>query len=178
MHPASASEAKQLTNSKHGEADKNIRPLLSKVMTEIAPELAASKLTIPSGLINRAADKWHPLFAIADAAGGDWPKRVWQAACELEVEEEEQETSGISLLRRVVEATKEWPHDEIFSDELHDSLGGSNYSDKQRGRLLGAFGLKATRHRRGGKQARGYSIAAIREAESRYLKSDQDGRDA
>jgi hypothetical protein len=32
--------------------------------------------SIPKGLGDRAADKWDSLLAIADIAGGDWPKRA------------------------------------------------------------------------------------------------------
>ena len=35
---------------------------------------------LPAGLNDRAADNWRPLFAIADRAGGDWPKRARRAA--------------------------------------------------------------------------------------------------
>jgi Protein of unknown function (DUF3631) len=32
------------------------------------------------GLINRVADNWRPLFAIAEVIGGDWPSRILAAA--------------------------------------------------------------------------------------------------
>lgn len=35
---------------------------------------------LPEGVRDRAAELWRPLIAIADAAGGDWPKRA-RAAC-------------------------------------------------------------------------------------------------
>jgi hypothetical protein len=38
---------------------------------------------IPYGLGDRAADTWEPLFAIADLAGGDWPRRARKAALAL-----------------------------------------------------------------------------------------------
>jgi hypothetical protein len=31
---------------------------------------------MPTGIYNRAADNWHPLLAVADRAGGDWPQRA------------------------------------------------------------------------------------------------------
>ncbi len=37
----------------------------------------------PSALNDRAADNWRPLLAIADTAGGEWPKRAREAACVL-----------------------------------------------------------------------------------------------
>ena len=38
---------------------------------------------VMGGLINRGADNWRPLFAIADAIGGDWPARTRAAAARL-----------------------------------------------------------------------------------------------
>src|SRR5262249_7363030 len=35
---------------------------------------------MPPGVINREADNWRPLLAIADEAGGEWPKRARKAA--------------------------------------------------------------------------------------------------
>ena len=35
---------------------------------------------MPAGIFNRAADNWRPLLAIADAAGGEWPRRARRAA--------------------------------------------------------------------------------------------------
>jgi putative DNA primase/helicase len=37
----------------------------------------------PAELNDHAADAWAPLFAIADAAGGEWPARARKAAIEL-----------------------------------------------------------------------------------------------
>ena len=31
---------------------------------------------VPNAIINRAADNWRPLLAIAEIAGGDWPERA------------------------------------------------------------------------------------------------------
>lgn len=39
---------------------------------------------VPEGLGNRPAALWEPLFAVADAAGGDWPRLARQACIELE----------------------------------------------------------------------------------------------
>jgi putative DNA primase/helicase len=38
-------------------------------------ELAAADPAIPPAIMNRAADNWRPLLAIADLAGGEWPGR-------------------------------------------------------------------------------------------------------
>jgi hypothetical protein len=43
-------------------------------------QLAAMEPAMPDGIINREADNWIPLLAIADAAGGKWPERGRKAA--------------------------------------------------------------------------------------------------
>ena len=45
-----------------------------------ADAIAAADPDMPPGVHSRAADNWRPLFAIADAAGGEWPKRARAAA--------------------------------------------------------------------------------------------------
>lgn len=45
--------------------------------------LIGARPEIPPELHDRAADNWRPLLAIADAAGGDWPKRGCDAARKL-----------------------------------------------------------------------------------------------
>ena len=45
--------------------------------------VAASDPKMPDSIINRAADNWRPLLAIADAAGGEWPERARKAAVQV-----------------------------------------------------------------------------------------------
>lgn len=51
-------------------------PIAIQVLRDARPEL-------PVALGDREADVWEPLLAIADAAGGDWPKHARQAAVNL-----------------------------------------------------------------------------------------------
>ena len=44
---------------------------------------------IPDALNDRAADNWRPLLAIADLAGGDWPRRARDAAHLLSGEQDD-----------------------------------------------------------------------------------------
>jgi putative DNA primase/helicase len=54
-------------------------------------------------LFNRVADNWRPLFAIADAAGGDWPKRCRDIAIAAELTHDDQ-SIAIQLLADIREA--------------------------------------------------------------------------
>jgi hypothetical protein len=39
-------------------------------------QLAAAEPVIPPSLVNRAADNWRPLLAVAEVAAGDWPQKA------------------------------------------------------------------------------------------------------
>jgi hypothetical protein len=54
--------------------------------------------TVPNELNDRAADSWEPLIWIADAAGGEWPRRARLAATSLCSEEAVALTLGDRLL--------------------------------------------------------------------------------
>jgi hypothetical protein len=53
---------------------------LSGWITPLAAEIGKAEPEMPSGLHDRAEDVWEALIALADAAGGDWPKRARAAA--------------------------------------------------------------------------------------------------
>jgi putative DNA primase/helicase len=60
--------------------------------------LADPDPAIPDVLNDRAADNWRPLLAIADLAGGDWPKRARDAACLLSGEGHDATSVNVELL--------------------------------------------------------------------------------
>jgi hypothetical protein len=51
---------------------------------------------MPSGIVDRDADVWEPLLAVADAAGGDWPARSRVAAVAL-VTDARQSTPSLGI---------------------------------------------------------------------------------
>jgi hypothetical protein len=62
-----------------GEAEP-LRLNLSSWVEDAAAELTGARPVMPSGVIDRKAGVWRALLAVADAAGGDWPRRA-RAAC-------------------------------------------------------------------------------------------------
>jgi putative DNA primase/helicase len=71
-----------------------------------------SKLTdpepdIPVALNDRAADNWRPLLAIADLAGGTWPRRAREAACLLSGEGQDSTSVNVELLADIRLAFRE-----------------------------------------------------------------------
>ena len=59
--------------------------------------LAKAEPDLPEALVNRTADNWRPLFAIAEQAGGEWPERAEKAALKL-CSLEEVRSLGLQLL--------------------------------------------------------------------------------
>jgi hypothetical protein len=52
----------------------------ARFVSENRAAIASAEPEIPDGLHDRAADIWEPLFALADLAGGDWPRKAREAA--------------------------------------------------------------------------------------------------
>jgi hypothetical protein len=75
---------------------------------------------MPSDLEDRAEDAWEPLLAVADAAGGDWPKLARAAAVALsrEAAEDDGESVEIRLLGDVKAVFQSMPHVGFVPTEL------------------------------------------------------------
>ena len=72
------------------------------------------------GFINRNADNWRPLFAIADMIGSDWPERIREAAILLAPRESE--SIGPMLLADIKSVFDEKQTDRIASADLCEAL--------------------------------------------------------
>jgi hypothetical protein len=138
----------------------------------------------PSGLHDRAADAWEPLFAIADQAGGEWPERARHAALALAGESaEETEAPGITLLGDLRELFAHELSGVLFTRELIPLLcerEDRSYGEFHRGRritpaqiadLLKPFGIPCNKTVRRGNlpTAKGYRAADFADAWARYL---------
>jgi hypothetical protein len=86
-------------------------------------ETRAQHTTLPQQIVNRAGDNWAPLFAVAEAVAGEWPKRVAAAALEYEHNYSSVDRGILLLsnLRTVMEgASKTF----FSSQELCEALNG------------------------------------------------------
>src|SRR5262249_48028773 len=78
---------------------KPIKALLEEWCAEREGNITGVEPDLPDGIEDRAADIWEPLIAIADEAGGDWPKRARAAAVSLTGSAKaEIQTKGVELL--------------------------------------------------------------------------------
>jgi len=144
-----------------------------KALTSADPE--AGKL------INRAADNWRPLFAIADIAGGKWPRLARSTAKSAEASKEDQSIKTILLsdIRDVI--TERRQSDRISSNELAAALGaieGCPWAEWRNGkpmtanglaRMLGPFGILPGTKRAGSDTFKGYLYSDFTDAFASYL---------
>ena len=83
----------------HASQAEPIKEALAEWCAEHEATLGGAEPEMPPGIEDRDADCWEPLLAIADAAGGDWPKRAREAAIALVARSAERtQTSGVQLL--------------------------------------------------------------------------------
>ena len=132
------------------------------------------------GLINRDADNWRALFAIADLIGSDWPQRARDAAAALAPKDSE--SIGPMLLTDIKTAFGD--QDRLSSAEICVNLcdmegkpwadwKGKALTPNQLAKLLKPFGVATmTGIRVGTKTPRGYYRHQFEEAWKRYLTPD------
>ncbi|MFJ9129576.1 DUF3631 domain-containing protein [Streptomyces sp. NPDC102340] len=60
-----------------------LRDQLAAWAEQVTERVMGAWPEMPEGITDRPADVWEPLLAVADAAGGEWPKRARAACIEL-----------------------------------------------------------------------------------------------
>jgi hypothetical protein len=149
--------------------------------------LAAIELKLPEGLNDRAFDAWEPLLAIAERAGGEWPKLAREAAIALSGGDPNTEEKSVELLGHIkVEFSKiEFPAmttkaliDALCSDKERPwatwNKNEKPITDRQMARLLSEFRMiisETVHPNETGevKDAKGYKRARFDDAFDRYL---------
>jgi Protein of unknown function (DUF3631) len=134
---------------------------------------------VPDHLFNRQADNWRPLFAVAQAAGGEWPERAKRASLAGHVEPEESARTQLLADIQVVFAEKNC--DRLTSEDLVNALvsmadrqwgecnHGKALTQNQLARRLKPFGIAPKTLRIGTGTAKGYLRESFEDAFNRYL---------
>jgi hypothetical protein len=164
-----------------------LEPLLTQAMRAGRPDM-------PEGIDDRDADIWAPLFAIADAAGNEWPTRARAAAVALLSDAADaDDTIGLRLVADVRTVTGEANAQEHITtqtllDGLH-KLEESRWADffgkplnaHRLGRMLGRYDCKSRDVRTPEGTRKGYLMRDLTDAFDRYLganpESKRDKRD-
>jgi hypothetical protein len=99
---------------------KPLRQRLMRWAQDNRDAIAAAEPAISEGLYNRVADNWRPLFAIADAAGGDWPQKA--RAIAMRAAPSEEQTAVEMLIADIWDVFDATGSDRIGSAELVERL--------------------------------------------------------
>jgi Protein of unknown function (DUF3631) len=147
----------------------------------IAPRIAGKYPDLPADVTDRQADCWEPLLAVAEAAGGDWPKRARAAAVYLVRRGRENIfTADIELLEHIKEAFGEaeglWTEKllKLLIDRSESPLAdirGKPLTDRGLAVRLRPYKIKSRQVRIGDYNRQGYLAADFKDAWDRYLKN-------
>jgi hypothetical protein len=159
-----------------------IKTELSDWITSIMDTLKEAEPSLPESLTDRQQDGMEPLFAIADAAGGDWPEAVRTAAAEIfRSTAAEDQNIGVLLLADINLIFESTTEDKITTADLLEKLKEietSPWADWGKGkgltpngisRLLKPFGVSPRTVRTEDKRAKGYLAESFEDAFARYL---------
>jgi len=143
--------------------------------------MSAARPEMPPGIEDRAADMWEPLLAIADAAGGNWPKRARKAATELVGAAKEAEPSlGVRLLADLKTVFDKRGEDKLTTSVIladlvalpespWDDLKGKPMTDRALATRLRQYSIKSRDVFVAGKGLKGYYREDLHDAWLRYL---------
>ena len=144
---------------------------------------------LPESAYNRLADNWRPLFAIAEAAGGDWSERCADAFQRAIGRHKDDDTESLRVMlladmRQVwtEQARKEGkPVERMFSRDIVVELQqlserpwlevrhGKAINDRWLAQNLRAFSIHSRTMRIGKELAKGYELADCQDVFARYL---------
>ena len=146
---------------------------------DIQTSLAARDPDLPEDLNDRAQDNARCLCAIADVAGGKWPRRIREALVGLANARADDvpASKGVMLLRDIREILERWMGSRITSKDLVAELvaiedgpwavwkGGEPITPRMLASLLKPYGVKPDRDR----DSRFYVLDDLRDVVRRYV---------
>jgi DNA repair photolyase/predicted DNA-binding protein (UPF0251 family) len=184
LHRAKPGEVRARFDSRHVESEQELCRKLARFAADNLERLKNADPALPDGVYNRLADNWRPLFAIAEAAGGDWPKRAADALASLTAKDgAEGQSDGVQLLDDIREIFEEKiVKDKIPGKDLAEALAGmpgrpwaefgrteKPITPTKLARMLGHFEIKSGTQRDGNVTFKGYCRTDFNDAFGRYL---------
>lgn len=155
--------------------------MAARWVSDNAAQIASLDPELPNELVNRSADNWLPLIAIADVLGGAWPRRARVSACEMHGHVNST-TSGVLLLEDIYSCFKERDVDRVFTSHLIIYLvelegrpwtewrDGKKITARQVAQLLEPFDISPRTIRSiSGDTAKGYMADTFKDAFERYV---------
>lgn len=166
----------------HADEGHELRGELAVLIGDSEAVLRSAMPEMPEGVVDRDADVWEPLLAIADLAGGEWPSLARVAAVTLVTDSKAGTPSlGVKLLsdlRTIFGEAEQMRTDEVLEELC--ALDESPWGD-MRGKALDARGLarrlskydvKPKTIRTATGTAKGYSQESLHDAWERYLSTE------
>jgi Protein of unknown function (DUF3631) len=152
-------------------------------------ELADADPALP--IDDRDADNWAPLAAVADLAGGGWPRRARTACLALTGEDEADTSAAVRLLTDLRDVFGDAGdlfggtsamHTGHILDALHkideapwDDWYGHRLTARELAKLLRPYGVRSADVKIGGETRKGYRREHLADAWSRYLPETHEG---
>jgi putative DNA primase/helicase len=169
--------------TKHARATmRTIASKLARFVDDNAEALTDADPALPDFLFGRAADNWRTMFAIANAAGGEWPDRAAKAAMAITGGgNEDAESHRVKLLGDVRTIFEAESTDRIQTSRILELLAqiddrpwaewskGKPMTAPQLAKILGPFNIKPTTVRIGATTHKGYRREEFDDAFERYL---------
>jgi putative DNA primase/helicase len=193
LERAKPGEIRKRFDSRHTDHEAELCRKLARWCIDNRTRLESCDPTLPEGAFNRLADNWRPPFAIAQIAGGDWPRRTAAAFDKLTRREDlEAQGIGVMLLADIQQVfAGMWPSppdgesplplERIFSKKLVEALcemrerpwseahRGKQITESWLARHLRRFSLHSTTLRIGNERAKGYKKTDFTDAFDRYV---------
>jgi hypothetical protein len=180
---AKAGEVAARFDSRRTAAEMELCRKLARWTADNFAALESCEPRLPDGAFNRLADNWRPLFAIAEVAGADWPRRAAEAFAKLTAGDDvEAQGIGATLLTDISAVFAAAGTDKLPSAKLAQSLAefeGRPWAEfgkarkpisaNQLANQLRRFGVAPRAIRIGNETPRGYALADFQEAFDRFL---------
>ncbi|MFB3076402.1 MAG: DUF3631 domain-containing protein, partial [Lysobacterales bacterium] len=184
MQRATGKEKRERLLGQHYERTLTTRRKLYRWALENERLIARKDIMPPEIENSRAMDNWIPLFAVADAIGGEWPELCKVAYVRIHtIEESEDDSITTMLLTDIKQVFDELAGDRMFSAELVAALAAMEdrpWATWRRGKPMTANALSARKKefkikpadiRIGGVNKKGYLVENFRDAFKRYVQA-------
>jgi hypothetical protein len=154
-----------------------LRERLAAWSRDTLEALRSAEPELPEELNDRSQDVWEPLLAVADVAGGDWPKRAREAAVALHGGVASDESRGVALVSDIRDVFGERADiDRIGSSDLVRALRGiedapwadEDLTTHRLASMLSEFEIAPRQLRVGQKSVKGYYREAFDRVWSLY----------
>ncbi|MEI6568004.1 MAG: DUF3631 domain-containing protein [Verrucomicrobiota bacterium] len=162
--------------------------MLATYADAASAEIQQARPALPDELGDRAQDNWEPLLAIADHAGGAWPKMARDAALKLAGIEQEPVSDAAQLLADIRDAFTRRKVTRLSTADLIKDLAaddvkpwhafdyGKPITPAQLAALLKPYAIKSKSVKLPGDAVlRGYNLEQFQDTFARYLDSPGGG---